>query len=150
MKKVLLARPSLFIVNDMRHLLIDSSYVPTPIKHLNELQLQDFSKVGGAVISTALSSEVAEDYAQVAKAIKDIDISTPIMMATLVPFEHLIKALTIKFSTNGMNMNFYSIQIASRKLSLNPTTDVLVIHKDDITSQEMYAITKKTFNNFFR
>ena len=73
MKKVLLARPSLFIVKDMRHLLVDSSYEPTPIKHLNELKLHNFAQIGGAVISTALNSEVAEDYAQVAKSIKDIE-----------------------------------------------------------------------------
>mgnify|MGYP000861487032 CR=1 FL=1 len=149
MKKVLLARPSLFIVKDMRHLLVDSSYEPTPIKHLNELKLHNFAQIGGAVISTALNSEVAEDYAQVAKSIKDIDKSMPIMLATLVPFENLVKALNIKFSNNGMNMKFYSIQDASRKM-MNPTTDVLVIHKDDITSQEMYSLTKKTVNNFFR
>jgi len=148
MKKVLLARPSLFIVNDMRHLLVDSSYVPTPIKHINELQLHIFTQVGGAVISTALNSEVVEDYAQVAKALKDSTI--PIMLATLVPFENLVKALKIKFLNNGLTMNFYSIQDAARRLILNPNTDILVIHKDDITVQEMYAVTKKTVNNFFR
>lgn len=149
-KKVLLARPSVFIVNDMRRLLTDLSFHPTPIKVLDEINLYQKSEVAGAVISTAIQSEVSEDYAQVAKALKQFDAGLPIMLATLVPFENLVKALKLKFESNGLSMNFYSIKEASKQLTLNPTKDALVIHRDDITSESDYQITFKTVQKFFR
>lgn len=149
-KKVLLARPSVFIVNDMRRLLTDLSFYPTPIKVLDEINLYQKSELVGAVISTAIQSEVKEDYAQVAKALKQFDAGLPIMLATLVPFENLVKALKLKFESNGLSMNFYSIKEASKQFTLNPIKDALVIHRDDITSESDYQITFSTVQKFFR
>ena len=150
MKKVLLARPSVFIVNDMKHLLTTLGVAPTPIKNVNEITTHPSTELAGAVISTALNSEVPEDYAQVAKALKDHDPNLPLLLATLVPFDNLVKALTIKFKNNGLDMDFLSMRAASRAGDINPALDVVVIHRDDITSTSNFETTVSTIRRFFR
>lgn len=63
MKKILLARPSIFRVKDMH-------YAPTLLNQLADASNQTSSSVDGAVISTALNSILKEDYAKVTKELK--------------------------------------------------------------------------------
>lgn len=60
-KKILLARPNMFLVNEMKDFLTVCGYEPTPIENLSDLDQHNSLEIGGMVISTAIASTVKED-----------------------------------------------------------------------------------------
>lgn len=57
-KRVLLARPHTFIVNQMRPFLLDAGYVAVGARDLDHLRTELTSTFRGAIISTAVTSTV--------------------------------------------------------------------------------------------
>ena len=64
-KRVLLARPHAFIVNQMRPFLLEAGYTPVGAQSVEHLAQELRGTFHGAIISTAVSSTVDADAATV-------------------------------------------------------------------------------------
>jgi hypothetical protein len=148
-KRILLARPNSFIVDEMKRLIADSGYTPTPINDLEELMQYDTAEIGGAVISTAFSSTVKEDYHEVVKAVIEKFTGIPVMLATLIDVEAIRKAIDLKFEAIGLDFEMHSMEMAGAKGMLTPRKDMIIIQKNDIADEAVYARTLKTVKQFF-
>ena len=82
MRKVLLARPSSLIVNDMKHLIESTGCEPTPLTSLEELANFESAEVAAIVISTALSSKVKDKYWDVIQRSASAFPGKPIFLAS--------------------------------------------------------------------
>lgn len=70
-KRVLLARPHAFIVNQMQPFLLEAGYTPVGAQNLEKLVAELEGAFLGAIISTAISSTVAADAATVFRMVRD-------------------------------------------------------------------------------
>lgn len=148
-KKVLLARPSLFIVNEMKPFIELTGYEPRPLRNLEILDKISQEQVAGTVISTAINSDVKESMEEVISRIRSRFPNMPVVLATLVDFEHLIKALRLKESAFGNPVNFLDLQRAENKLTLDSKREVLVLHKSDIDTDEKRKSAASVVKRFF-
>lgn len=145
--KVLLARPSSFIVNDMKRLMTEMGYRPTPISRLSDVGKMPLKEILGAVVSNQLSSSIPEDYKEVILEIKRVNPSMPVLLASLVEFTGIEKGLRAKFE--GTPFVFFAVHDVARKLVFNTSTDILVIHLSDITDEIRLKNTASVLNRFF-
>ena len=75
----------------------------------------------------------------------------PIALATLVDFEHIIKALRLKLcARNQIVEEFIDIGNVSPSTQLDPAKQMLVIHKKHIDTDINRAKASQILKNFFR
>ncbi|MDE2083129.1 MAG: hypothetical protein KGI90_17420 [Burkholderiales bacterium] len=87
-KRVLLARPHTFIVNEMRPFLAAAGYVPVGAASLEQLaEALGRPALQGAVISTALSSSINADAATVFRLIREKRPDLPVVFAGLADLD---------------------------------------------------------------
>jgi|GEM_PF-5819760 hypothetical protein len=150
-RHVLLARPSIFIVNEMGPFVTQSGYNPRGIKNLAHLDKIPDDALGGAVISTAINSVVPEGYEEVVVLMRRKYPTLPIALATLVDFEHIYKALRLKLcERNNVVEDFIDIGNVSPTTQLDPAKQMLVIHKKHIDTDINRAKASQILKNFFR
>lgn len=82
-KRVLLARPHAFIVDEMRPFLVESGYTPVKVATLDEFKSALSPGASGAVISTAVSSSIGADAATVFARLHEVVPQLPVMFAGL-------------------------------------------------------------------
>ena len=80
-KRVLLARPHAFIVNQMRPFLLEAGYTPVGTQSLDHLAQALSGSFHGAIISTAVSSTVNVDAATVFRLVREKLPRLPIVFA---------------------------------------------------------------------
>lgn len=80
-KRVLLARPHAFIVNQMRPFLLDAGYVAVGARDLDHLRTELTSTFRGAIISTAVTSTVEADAAAVFRLVRERQPRLPVVFA---------------------------------------------------------------------
>lgn len=80
-KRVLLARPHAFIVNQMRPFLVEAGYTPVGAQGLDHLAQELSGSFDGAIISTAVSSTVNADAATVFRLVREKLPRLPIVFA---------------------------------------------------------------------
>mgnify|MGYP006281342949 CR=1 FL=1 len=149
---VILARPSFFIVNEMRSFMEDTGFDPAPLQDMSQLDQLNISpaSVKGTVISTAVRSDVPEGYAEVLKILRNRYTNIPAAFATLVDFDTMAKAIRLKMEGIIDNPHVLPINrdtLHDRKLG-KPET-LLVIRKDDITSPESRSLAEQILNRHF-
>lgn len=148
-KKVLLARPSVFIVHEMKPFIELCAYEPRPLKNLSNLPNLPESEIAGAVISTAINSDVKESLFEVTIEVKKHFPSMPIVFATLVDFDHLKKSLELKFAEFSPKLEFLSLAQAKIRPLLYPARHIIVLHKDDIDNDAKRREASQTIKRFF-
>jgi hypothetical protein len=92
-KRVLLARPHAFIVNQMRPFLLEAGYTPVDAQSLEHMALQLGGALHGAIISTAVSSTVDADAATVFRLVREKLPRLPVVFAGMAD------AATMRLST---------------------------------------------------
>lgn len=148
---VLLARPSIFIVNEMGPFVESSGYKPHGIKNLAHMEKVPDDALGGAVISTAINSVVPESYEEVAVLMRRKYPTLPIALATLVDFKNIEKALRLKLcERNQIVEEFIDLGSISPTTQLDPVKQMLVIHKKHIDTDASRAKASRILKNFFR
>jgi len=80
-KRVLLARPHAFIVNQMRPFLLDAGYEAVGARDLDHLRSALASSLRGAIISTAVTSTVEADAAAVFRLVRERQPRLPVVFA---------------------------------------------------------------------
>ena len=80
-KRVLLARPHAFIVNQMRPFLVEAGYTPVGAQSLDHLAQELSGSFHGAIISTAVSSTVNADAATVFRLVREKLPRLPVVFA---------------------------------------------------------------------
>lgn len=148
-KKVLLARPSVFIVNEMKPFIEMADFEPRPLKDLATLPNLPGNEIAGTVISTAINSDVKESLLDVTLKVREHFPKMPLVFATLVEFEHLKKSLELKFADFPVDFEFLSLQMAKIRPLLYPEKQVIVLHKDDIDSDSKRREAAQTIRRFF-
>lgn len=92
-KRVLLARPHAFIVNQMRPFLLEAGYTPVGAQSLEHLAQELGGALHGAIISTAVSSTVNADAATVFRLVRENLPRLPLVFAGMAD------AATMRLST---------------------------------------------------
>lgn len=148
---VLLARPSYFIVNEMQDYLKQNGYTPKPINDLNQLNGIPKSKITGAVISTAVRSDVSESYLDVLKILREYHRNIPVMFATLVNFETMSKAISLKLDEYTDEKTMLDMSRSTLQGGLLGNKDsYVIIQKDDITDPEQYKLASQILKRHFK
>ncbi len=148
-KNVILARPNLFIVNEMKRLMADCSFTPTAIRTVSDLERFDQKSVGGVVISTGLHSPIESTYAEVVKKSQKELPGKPILLASMIDFDHMKRSISLNFEKEGIDFELLSIQDADKKSSIDRSRAFLVIQKSDITDESRYQVTRNVISRFF-
>lgn len=86
-KRVLLARPHAFIVNEMRPFLVAAGYLPQRVENLEQLGAELARPLRGAVISTAVTSAVGADAATVFRLVREKAPRLPVIFAGMADLE---------------------------------------------------------------
>ena len=134
--KILLARPNSFIVKHMKRLMEDSGNIPLPLKNIKELKSISNVDLKAIVISTSVSSVVAESYFDVLELVKDHYGDKPIFLATLTEVESVRRAFNQRAETS--NIKLQSIEEACEEIDPHA---IIVIKKSDLTDESLYQKT---------
>jgi hypothetical protein len=81
LRRVLLARPHAFIVNEMRPFLVTAGFAPVRIDGMEQLDQELRLPAQGAIISTAVTSPLGADAATVFRKIRESNASLPVVFA---------------------------------------------------------------------
>ena len=149
-KRIILARPNSFIINDMKHLLSDGYYIPTPIDHLSKLNQYSVSEISGVVISTAINSTIEEGYDMTVKEVINKYKTVPILLASLISLDKIRKTIKLKFDKIGLDFDLLSIEDAMKKSSIDPSKEIIVIEKQDIAYEYAFPKTLSIIKRYFK
>lgn len=126
-RRVLLARPHLFIIEHMKPFLEGNGFAPEPITELHDLRVD--AGVSGIVISTAVNSDVKASWVEVFNLLRTQAPHVPIAMATMVPFGPMARAFQVQLP-NGLT--YVEPANLPPDVSLGTPETVLVLHRDAI------------------
>jgi hypothetical protein len=147
LKKVLLARPNVFIVKEMKNFITEANYEPIPIANVSELDNYNPSEIGGIVISTAITSTVNEDYQDLVKIVKDKFPNTTVLLATLIDYDKISSIVKSRFKNINLDYNVLTIKEASEKKRIDNRREIVAIQKSDLTDN--YQLSLNTVRNLF-
>lgn len=147
--KVILARPHSFIVNDMSKLMNDLDFVTQKLSTPMEFDSLNESEISGVVVSTAVSSDVKVDYEEIVRIAKNVFPKVPIMFATIIPIAQAKSGATLRFKKAVIDLEIKSLDEALEN-KLNPSNEILLIGKEDITDEKRYELTKEIVGNYFK
>jgi hypothetical protein len=85
-RRVLLARPHAFIVNEMKPFLERAGFLPCRLESLDQLDEELRKPLCGAIISTAISSSVNADAATVFRRVREKLPRLPVLFAGMADF----------------------------------------------------------------
>lgn len=148
-KKILLARPNTFIVNEMTKFINELDYIPVPIKNSSELNNYSSDEIGGIVISTAISSTVNEGYDEMLKLVNEKYASVPVVLVSLIALDKFEKAIQLKLNKVGLSYRLHSVSNAMLSTRLESKSDIVVIENDDLVNQSKYPTSRKVAQKFF-
>lgn len=131
-KRVLLARPHAFIINQMRPFLLEAGYTPVGAQSLDHLAQELVGTFHGAIISTAVSSAVNADAATVFRLVREKLPRLPIVFAGMAD------AATMKLSAERAVKALVSTPTIASPQDLgfataaDRTSTFLVLRKEDL------------------
>lgn len=129
-KRVLLARPHAFIVNQMRPFLLDAGYVAVGARDLDHLRTELASTFKGAIISTAVTSTVEADAAAVFRLVRERQPRLPVVFAGMAD------AATMRVTAERAVKDLVSSPVFARPDDYRPGADrqtsFLILRKDDL------------------
>lgn len=129
-KRVLLARPHAFIVNQMRPFLVDAGYVAVGARDLDHLRTELASTFKGAIISTAVTSTVEVDAAAVFRLVRERQPKLPVVFAGMAD------AATMRVTAERAVKDLVSSPVFAGPDDYRPAADrqasFLILRKDDL------------------
>jgi len=131
-KKVLLARPSSLLVNNMKRLMVSAHLIPTPLKELNGFQGLSSSEIAGIVVSTTLSSCVKEEYWEVMKMAHEKFNGMPKFLASFANFKRAKLIARSSFKENGLALEALSIDEAYESDFVDFSNHFVIITREDL------------------
>jgi len=148
-KNVLLARPHPFIVADMKAFLTRNGYVPNPLSSLDQLSGLKGS-IKGAVISTSVTSSVSESTEDVIKGIRAKFPHVPIVLATLIEFDAVVKTMERSIITALPGAKLLPVAAASEaQPALGKDKGLLVIRRGDLIDKTLSSIADRLLLRHF-
>lgn len=136
MKHVLLARPSSLIVNDMKKLMTATGMQPTPLASLEDIDTYSEDKIGGIVVSTALSSPVKEKYWEVIAKVIAFFPSRPIFLASYASVKSTKITAASRFKEYNIDRNLVCLDEVSA--SFSSRKDVLILTQAEISDDSKF------------
>ena len=135
-KRVLLARPHAFIVDEMKPFLLECGYTPVKVASLDELASvlaqPAQSAMNGAVISTAVSSSIGADAATVFARIRAVAPSLPVMFAGMADVATIRTTACRAVGSVVGDAAFH--EAGAWPLRFDRRREFLVLRKEDLTS----------------
>jgi hypothetical protein len=134
-KRVLLARPHAFIVDEMRPFLVESGYTPVKVATLDEFKSTLSQPLYGAVVSTAVSSSIGADAATVFSRLREIAPQLPVMFAGMADFASI--RLTAGRAVAPVISDAVFHEAAAWPMRFDRRREFLVLRKEDLTSADV-------------
>lgn len=142
-KRVLLARPHTFIVNEMRPFLMAAGYTPVRVESLDQLLGELGRPLHGAIVSTALTSSIDADAAAVFRLIREKLPRLPVVFAGLADLDTVtstaaraVKGLVASPVIAGPAA--YRVAPASERAS-----SFLVLRKEDVVAGASQEVAQR-------
>lgn len=146
-KRVLLARPHAFIVDEMKPFLLECGYTPVKVSSLDELRSALNQPVNGAVISTAVSSSIGADAATVFARLREGASTVPVMFAGMADVTTI--RLTAGRAVGSLVTDAAFHEAAAWPLRFDRRRDFLVLRKEDLTSAEARQRAARALRSLF-
>lgn len=146
-KRVLLARPHAFIVEEMKPFLLECGYMPVKVSSLDELQSALALPANGAVISTALSSSIGADAATVFARLRQTAPSLPVMFAGMADVATI--RLTAGRAVAPVVTDAAFHEAAGWPMRFDRQREFLVLRKEDLTSAESRQRATRALRSLF-
>jgi len=146
-RRVLLARPHAFIVDEMGPFLVEAGFTPVRIASLDELAAELGRPLCGAVVSTAISSSVAADAATVFRLVRERVPRLPVIFAGMADVDTMTSV-----ATRAVKPVVASPTIADPqgyRAAGDRTSAFLVLRKDDLVSAAARAATLRAVRLHF-
>ncbi len=133
-KRVLLARPHAFIVDEMRPFLVESGYTPVKVATLDDLKSALSQPLCGAVVSTAWSSSIGADAATVFAELRGRSPQLPVMFAGMADVATI--RLTAGRAVTPVVADAVFHEAAAWPMRVDRRREFLVLRKEDLTSAD--------------
>ena len=146
-KRVLLARPHAFIVDEMKPFLLECGYTPVKVSSLDELQSALAQPANSAVISTALSSSIGADAATVFARLRQTAPSLPVMFAGMADVATI--RLTAGRAVAPVVTDAAFHEAAGWPMRFDRQREFLVLRKEDLTSAESRQRATRALRSLF-
>ncbi len=140
-KYILLARPSKFIVNEMKRLVTEAGFEPKPLANLAQIHDVDERHVCGVVISLSTNSVVDDPYEEVLKEVEEKFKGKPVFLASLLEMGRMKKVVKHRLRENNIQKDLLRITDAKNIESVNFALNLIVIEKTDIVDESLYPTT---------
>lgn len=149
MKKVILARPSSLMVNNMKKLMAEIKVTPIPLGSMEELGNLSKAGVVGVVVSTALTSTVKMTYPEVIEYFNREFPEIPIFIASFTNFKRTKIIVESTLEKNGVPLSVVSLNQARQSDHLDFKSTAIVITNEDISESAHIANTKNAIQGIF-
>jgi DNA-binding NtrC family response regulator len=146
-KRVLLARPHAFIVNQMRPFLLDAGYVAVGAQNLEHLRTELASNFNGAIISTAVTSTVGVDAAAVFRLVRERQPRLPVVFAGMAD------AATMRTTAERAVKELVASPVFAGpddyRLGADRQTSFLILRKDDLLDADAVERAARALRSHF-
>lgn len=148
-KRVLLARPHAFIVNQMRPFLLEAGYTPVGAQSLEHLVQELGAALQGAIISTAVSSTVDADAATVFRLVREKLPRLPVVFAGMAD------AATMRLSAERAVRALVSMPIIATPqdyragAAQDRASTFLVLRKEDLMAGASQQVALRALRSHF-
>lgn len=148
-KRVLLARPHAFIVNQMRPFLLEAGYTPVGATSLEHLAQELGGALRGAIISTAISSTVDADAPTVFRLMRERQPRLPVVFAGMadaatmrLSAERAVKGL-VSAPVIALAQDYQAVAAQDRASSF------LTLRKDDLLGGPAQEVALRALRSHF-
>ncbi len=136
-KKMILARPSSFIVNEMTNMVEQAGLKPIPLQILLELDHYHPDDVGGVVVSSSTTSVVKESFQEVLYRTYAKFPGKPVFLASMIEIARMEGMVKQRLKGLGISRALISVSDAvNRKDRIDFNKELVVIQKQDLTHEE--------------
>lgn len=146
-KRILLARPHAFIVNQMRPFLVDAGYVGVGARDLDHLRAELGSSLKGAIISTAVTSTVDADAAAVLRLVREMQPNLPVVFAGMA--DAATMRSTAERAVKGLVPSPVFAGPADYRAGMNRSTSFLILRKDDLLNAVSIELATRALRSHF-
>lgn len=148
-KNILLARPHPFIVAEMKPFLEENGYLIIKLDAMANLPVMA-SKVGGAIISLALSSSLPESAEAVLQQLRQTAPGVPVVFASILSFDQARPGMERLASQCGIKATFVGIDSeASASSHLGRAEAFLYFSKNDLATPTRRVVAARMLKRHF-
>lgn len=135
MKKVLLARPNIMIIDHVKKLIAAAESEPMMISEFEDIFELPKSEVGLIVISTTVSSFIKKEYTEVLEACMKTFPNARIFLATLSNIDSIKKII----SKVLVDLDSSRLQSLDEEIANPKDNSIVLFHKSDLTDEQRFG-----------